>query len=342
MTISTRTDGPTFAAVGLLATIIVLIVLAAPFLIKENATAQSLFGLLVAIVTTLLSIYATRHFSKRQTQDELTRYGLQAWRNLDGLAIKLSKRIESSDQSDPQLEQWLLDVDQAKWAWRDLLREIFDLQKRLELETEEVAAKFKLDIGKESDPVVREQLEAEQKLALAKLSARAPLPLRVPVKVQCPTCQADVIVSLGEAAGDTAHTACAKCMSRFPVHRQIDGSTTVGGQAERVKASVSCPSCKGTIMLPVPWGEEVEFVRACPHCQAHFRFAGTARAHKLEDLGKVNAKATCPTCKADNELWLSPDHSVRFLVSCRECRNRIQIEGNRESFTAKLPQAVHA
>lgn len=319
-------------SVGVFGTAIVATVLAAPFLIGGNAVGQSLFGLLITLLTTLIAVFASRQYSKREAQGELTRYGLQAWRNLDGLAIKLSKRIESSDVGDPQLEQWLLDVDQAKWAWRDLLREVFDLQKRLELETEEVAAKFKREIGEAADPALKEQLESEQKLALAKLSAKAPLPLRVPAKTRCPSCSSDVVAQVGESAGDTAHAQCTRCGARFPVHRQADGSVFVGGQAERVKIAVACPACSEPISIAAPWGESVEFVRTCPHCQTHYRFVGSAKEQSLADLGRINAKAKCPRCASENDIWVSPNRPVRFALPCRSCGQGIQIEGTREQF----------
>jgi len=125
---------------------LLLFIIGGPLLLAGNPEAQALLGILVALMTTVASIVATRAYARAQAQDQLTRYGLQAWRNLDALSLKLTKRIGTDGVDTFPLEEWLLDVDQAKLAWRDLLREVFELQHRLESETEEVALRTRVNI----------------------------------------------------------------------------------------------------------------------------------------------------------------------------------------------------
>lgn len=104
----------------------------APIVFSGNSAALGIFGVLLTFVTTLFSVLATKYYAEMDHQNTLTRYGLQAWRNLDSLAIKVEKAIERNDPENHQLEEWLLDIDRAKLGWRDLLQEVFALQERLE------------------------------------------------------------------------------------------------------------------------------------------------------------------------------------------------------------------
>lgn len=316
---------------------ITVAVVAAPFLIDNNAPAQALLGLLVTFITTLVSIVATKKQSAQDSQDELTRYGLQAWRNLDGLAIKVSTQIPGSKSDAQVLEQWLLDIDQAKWAWRDLLREVFDLQKRLELETEEVAAKYKREKSQTQDPAKLESIEVEQRLELAKLAAKAPLPMKVPVELPCPTCGERVNAQLGEFPGATAHANCPSCGARFPVHRESDGSAFIGGQRNTVPIEFPCPKCNISSSAYAPNDGATEFVQICPGCQTHIGVSGTAKAFTTSDLGALNAQMTCPHCNAKSNIWITPGRNVRFIANCQSCGSAAQIEGTSTDFQVTRP-----
>lgn len=56
---------------------------AGPFFLGSNVLAQLFFNVIMAIATTVVSIYATRHYAANQARAELIRYGLQAWRALN-------------------------------------------------------------------------------------------------------------------------------------------------------------------------------------------------------------------------------------------------------------------
>lgn len=157
--------------------VIACALIAGPFLIQGSALALALFGVLVAFLTTLLSVYATHWYSERTHKGDLTRCGLQAWRNLDSLQIKVSQQTRVPGIDERVLAGWLLDIDQAKWAWQDLLREVFELQSRLQAETNEVAAKYKPQIESAVSPAAKSQLNLMRAAELAGLSSRAPLPL---------------------------------------------------------------------------------------------------------------------------------------------------------------------
>ena len=114
-------------------------IFAGPFVISTNSLAQGFFGLLTTAVATGIGIWASWRYSKSSDRERLTRYGLLAWRNIDALSVKVRQQIQIGSANPDVMESWLLDVDQAKWAWRDLLRELFELQERLQLEREEIA-----------------------------------------------------------------------------------------------------------------------------------------------------------------------------------------------------------
>ncbi len=101
---------------------------AAPFFLTANPLAQLFFNLSLAMITTLVSVYATRFYSLTQVREDLTRYGLQAWRSLDSLQVKISQHLGTNVIPQATLHAWILDVDGAKWAWRDLLRGLFEVQ----------------------------------------------------------------------------------------------------------------------------------------------------------------------------------------------------------------------
>lgn len=206
--------------------VLVLIVWGAYLTSRE---AQIIMGILTALITTLVSVYATYHSASHSARNELTRYGLLAWRHLDALQLKI-RQLEADDAepvSQSTLQAWDLDVDQAKLAWRDLLREAFLLHERLQAATEELAQDYRLRIAKAASPEDRIKLRAEREAKLAQLAITSPFPLRVPTEVKCPNCASSVGVSLGTNQGDTATTVCPNCRRTFHAHRSSDGSAFV-------------------------------------------------------------------------------------------------------------------
>ena len=133
----------------------------APILFSNNPAALGVFGVLLTFVTTLFSVLATKYYAEMEHQNTLTRYGLQAWRNLDSLAIKVEKAIERNESESHQLEEWLLDIDRAKLGWRDLLQEVFALQARLERESSEISVKYLEQLKRATTPEEKIKLEEE-------------------------------------------------------------------------------------------------------------------------------------------------------------------------------------
>lgn len=215
-------------AVWISATLVILaLIVGAPFL--PHPVSQILAGLLTAGITTLVTVYATYHSaaqtSQRDTKEELTRYGLLAWRNLDSLQIKIAQQLQrDSAGSRETLQEWSLDVDQAKWAWRDLLREVFELEDRLQTETYELAQEYRSKIRAAPSQEEARKLEAEQVRQLARLASSSRLPLRIPTEIRCPYCGDRANVAIGSNPGDTAPTTCPSCQRGFNVHRTGDGT----------------------------------------------------------------------------------------------------------------------
>lgn len=300
-------------------------VVVGPFVIRENQLALGLFGLIVTFATTLISVYATKWYAEATARDELTRYGLQAWRNLDSLQIKVSQQINDSEVEDRVLAGWLLDIDQAKWAWQDLLREVFQLQARFEAETSEVASRYRTQIDSAMSPEAKSDLESKQAAELASIASKAPLPLRVPAEVVCPRCQTQVTARLGQSSGDTAWPVCGTCQLRFPIHRQPDGGIRIGEAESKAEVLAKCPGCNENMRLSVPRGRSILFVSTCSHCKTHVQFNGTAESHQLEDLKVTNTEFTCPECGGNYSGWVTPGRPVRFLTSCQLCQRTVQI-----------------
>lgn len=305
--------------------IVAVAVVAGPFVIRGNELALGLFGLIVAFATTLISVYATKWYAEASARDELTRYGLQAWRNLDSLQVKVSQQINDSEVEDRVLAGWLLDIDQAKWAWQDLLREVFKLQARFETETSEVASRYKAQIHSAMSPEAKSELESKQAAELATIASKAPLPLRVPAEVVCPRCKAQVTARLGQSSGDTAWPVCGTCQLRFPIHRQPDGGIRIGEAESKAEVLAKCPRCTGDLRLWIPKGRSILFISICPHCKTHVQFNGTAESHQLEDLKVTNTEFTCPECGGEYSGWVSPGRPVRFLTSCEVCHKPVQV-----------------
>jgi len=256
------------------------------------------------------------------------------------LAIKVSKQIGGGEVRDDTLDEWLLDLDQAKWAWRDLLRRVFELQARLERETDEVSIKYKSQIALAHNPEAVSQLESLQRLELARLESQAPLPIRFPIEVACPRCATILTARLGKGPGESAWPTCTNCLLRFPIHRDAGGAHKYGGQWGRTELDVECPSCHRPNRFNVPQGERISFEQTCVSCRTHISFEGTAEQHTLRDLGKSNAEFDCPRCHQQSKLWISPGRRVSFLGSCDHCHGRVQVNGSLDNFDVTIPVAT--
>lgn len=315
------------------AALVALAMLAGPFVMRENELAMGLFGVVVALATTLLSLWGSKWYAEASARDELTRYGLQAWRNLDSLQIKVSQQVGDVDLDDRVLAGWLLDIDQAKWAWKDLLQEVFTLQARLEKETSEVASRYRAQIEAAQTPEAKGELESKLAAELASIASKAPMPLRIPVDVVCPNCRAQVTASLGQSTGDTAWPVCGACQRRFPVHRQADGGIEIGGSPSKTELEVKCPGCQGDISLSVPRDRSIAFVTVCPACRTHVQFKGSAESHQLNDLQVTNSDFSCAECGGSYRGWVAPDRLVTFLTTCELCHKTIRVASDGSSVT---------
>ena len=194
-----------------------------PFL--PHPVAQILAGILAALLTTLISVYATYHFSKSTARNELTRYGLLAWRNLDSLQVKIAQHLQQNlTVSEQTLHEWTLDVDQGKWAWRDVLREVFELEERLHAEKGEVTREYRDKIQAASNPEDIRELLSQQQAELRRLSVSSRLPFRTPTEVRCPYCGNPNTITMGTNPGDTASVMCPSCEKIFNAHRTGDGT----------------------------------------------------------------------------------------------------------------------
>lgn len=163
--------------VGVIALFTIVGVVAAPFLIAGNSEAQALFGIITTVISTSVGVWASWNYSKNSDQERLTRYGLLAWRSIDALSVKVSQQIQYGSAKKETLESWLLDVDNAKWAWMDLLHDVFKVQERLKLESVEVALEYKKKINATPDGQQRDELYSELMLAMTRIQSRAPLPI---------------------------------------------------------------------------------------------------------------------------------------------------------------------
>lgn len=317
----------------------------APFLLKDNQVAQILFNLLVTVFATAVGIYVSIYLAGEAKQDELTRYGLQAWRNLDSLSIKVSQRISPKinnnlgDNQDAEeqvrLAGWLLDIDQAKLAWQDLLKEVFILQERMQRETEELAHKYKEEIRVAQTPEDKSKLELQKRLEIEERIEKAPLPLRIPEEVKCPECGGKVTGLLGQRPNDTAWLKCPDCTTRFPIHRLDSGAIKFGEIPDKVTITIICPECNFPHTVQVPRKNSVTFQCLCVNCATHYVFKGNATIHALENLGKINGSYKCPYCSENNEIWVSPTKVVKFKHDCPKCKKASVIIGTAASFAVE-------
>jgi hypothetical protein len=332
--VESRTKQPSIPGNVIVAAIVILLAFSvAPFYFKGDPLAETFFNLVIAVVTTIVSVYATYFYARSTGKDELTRYGLQAWRNLDSLGIKVSQQVGAEDSNNSMLEGWLLDIDQAKWAWRDLLRGVFELQGRLQAETDEIASNYKARLAEAKTPESRLELQSKQAAEIAQVVSRAPLPMKLPEEVACPNCSTTLTARLGSSANDTAWPLCPNCNTRFPVHRQADGSVKLGHSALHTTVKIECPKCARSLSFVIPKEGETSFVSKCVGCCTHLHFRGTCQQPTLTDLGISNARFTCPHCKQEGPCWISPGRSVSFEEECQGCHRRVRISGTKDVFT---------
>jgi len=258
------------------ALVVVLLIFGGPFLIGNNSLAQAMFGLITTAVATGIGVWASWSYSRNSDKERLTRYGLLAWRNVDALSVKVRQQIQVGSASPEMLQSWLLDIDQAKWGWRDLLRELFELQERLELEREEISQKYKAKIDNAESETERKKLEDQSRLELAKISAKAPLPILERQSVGCPNCGKSLFFTLGSEPGASAWPTCEGCGAVFPVHRRAEGEVYANPDAMKLPVSRSCPHCKQQNDWKVPAGREVAFLYSCSACKAAIQCRGSA------------------------------------------------------------------
>ncbi|MEA5390904.1 hypothetical protein VB738_06480 [Cyanobium gracile UHCC 0139] len=258
--------------------VVLVLVVAGPFITHGNALASSLYSLITAAVATGIGIWASWKYSKNSDNERLTRYGLQAWRNVDALSVKVSQQIQAGSAGAEILQSWLLDIDQAKWSWRDLLRDLFELQERLKLEQEEVAQKYKFKIESAKDPIEKQRLEDESRIEIAKISAQAPLPISGLQNAECPSCLKNVSFPIGPEIGASAWPLCDSCGATFPVHRKGESHIHVNADAVKIPVARECPYCKHSNILKVPKNKSVKFNSRCVNCSRLFQCEGDAFA----------------------------------------------------------------
>ena len=256
-------------------------ILAGPFLISTNSLAQALFGIITTIISTSIGVWASWNYSKNSDKERLTRYGLLAWRNIDALSVKLKQQIQQGSARTETLESWLLDIDCAKWAWKDLLREVFELQERLMLEKEEVALDFKTKINSTADQGEKEKLESELRIEMARIRNKAPLPILEDETVSCPNCGSEVKTSLGSESGSTTWPECAGCRALFPIHRRSEGEIDVNAEAMKLPVTRACPKCSGDITWKVPTTKPVHFLYRCSNCDQSIQCDGTSKTFSV-------------------------------------------------------------
>lgn len=317
----------------LLGIVFIAMLVLMPFVIYDDSLTLVLYNLLMALITAIISVYASKKYLPNKEREDLTRYGLQAWRNLESLSVKMIKEKYDQTIDDNMLDGWMLDVDQAKLAWQDLLADVFDLQKRLQVETTELSINYREELSKASNNDARTRIEAEHSRKLAKLISLAPLPLKVPVEVNCPDCKAAVYTQLGVNQGDTAWPICPKCETKFPIHRLADGAVTVGGGAGKMQTESNCPNCNAKIAMRLPNTHDVQFLKVCVNCGTHIQVMGRADEFETVDFGVTNTEIKCPSCNASQEIWITPhEEKVRFLKNCKECNKLYEVIGNKYDY----------
>jgi transposase-like protein len=266
--------------------IVAALVIGGPFFTKDNPLATSLYGLVTAAMATAVGIWASWKYSQNSDKDRLTRYGLQAFRTVDSLSIKVSQQIQSGSADINTLQSWLLDIDQAKWSWKDLLRDLFKLQERLELQQEEVALKFQKQIDSAKDPNERKRLEEESRIEIAKIGSQAPLPISAFESISCPNCGSSVSAKLSGEVGASSWPTCESCGAMFPIHRKANSEILVNQEAMRMPVEKSCPECKATNTLKVPVSKDVSFKIKCTQCHATLQCDGNSQDLAVSNISE--------------------------------------------------------
>ena len=153
-------------------------IVVAPFFIDNNL-AQALFGIITTAISTFVGVWASWNYSKNSDKERLTRYGLLAWRHINALSVKVEMQIQQGSVINETLKSWLLDIDDAKLAWKDLLRDVFELQERLMREKDEVVIEYKTKYKSIVDEEALDKLDTEIKHEFARIQNLAPLPIPV-------------------------------------------------------------------------------------------------------------------------------------------------------------------
>jgi transposase-like protein len=271
------------------AAVVAALVIGGPFFTNGNALATSLYGLITAAMATAVGIWASWKYSQNSDKDRLTRYGLQAFRTVDSLSIKVSQQIQSGSADINTLQSWLLDIDQAKWSWKDLLRDLFKLQDRLELQQEEVALKFQKQIDSAKDPNERKRLEEESRIEIAKIGSQAPLPISAYESINCPNCGSSISAKLSGDVGASSWPTCESCGALFPIHRKVNSEILVNQEAMRIPVDRSCPICQATNTIKVPVSKDVSFQIKCSHCDSILQFDGNSQDLAVSRIPDQNA-----------------------------------------------------
>jgi hypothetical protein len=316
------------------------------YLISGNTAATFLVSLLIAVLTTIVSVIATRQEARRSFEDTLTQYGRQAWTSLERLEEKVRKRLENDEHVDNvTLDDWALDIAHAKDVWRDLLEKDLDKTDRIQEQLEKTGQEFEQKLREVQSNSEWMRLHTQLQQKVERLAKRAPLPTRpvkVNVTVSCPNCDDNVEAELGISGGESAWPTCLQCGYRFPIHRLADGSVRVSNTAQRTSARYGCPSesCDAEIVLDVPKSGSVAFIKQCQACGTHVQFRGSHEKPYVTNLGRFNSEFICPHCSISDEVFIAPGRHVRFLHKCRHCCVQVQIEGMLGDFTARPPQTT--
>ena len=325
------------AACGLLA----LLIVGALLIPAENDTARVLWNIIMAILTTAISVVFTVKESRRAAQEDLNRYGLLSWFHLMSLSDKMSMSIGTGKSpSVEMLQGWLKDVAEARRSWQDLLRKVFEAAEQAALDDRITEIKYQAAIRNAPDEATRTRLEIEKEMSHAAIRRRTPIPIESDeVLVRCPKCSHKFGSSLEGIPGRTAQPACPQCGHIFTIHRKQNGSWMYGGYGGRVltKTTVACPSCNHKIEVEAPLAREVTFVTTCDSCRHHIKLSGTADNLTASDVGRENASFECPVCGTENGLWIAENHDVSFWSKCSGCRSPLRIDGSKSRFMAKPP-----
>lgn len=271
---------PAVAGVTLLA------VLTAPFLIAHNSLAQAMLGIITTGVAVLIGVWASWNYSKIVYKERLTRFGLLGWRCIDSLSVKVRQQILIGTPIDHVLESWLLDIDNAKLAWKEQLRDAFELQERLLVEREEVANQFKQKIASATDASVRQKLEGQMRIAVAKIENKALLPFPKDEEVDCPNCSSPVRFPLGTQLNSSFWPICSACNATFPAQLQANGAVFANPTALKLSVTKPCPLCNSPINWRVSPTKAVHFLLTCSNCSVPIQCDGTWSQFEVSLAGK--------------------------------------------------------